>query len=89
VSRSRRSSTPTLRGTDAGGPNFEAVAEMQRVSPSGCGVRRRHDAADVARLAQIGSRCIIGRSLYEGSLRLAEAIERRKSSRRTEAGRLP
>ena len=62
------------------GPNFEAVAEMQRASPfpvvASGGVTTR---ADVARLAQIGvAGCIIGRSLYEGSLSLAEAIEAAK-----------
>lgn len=62
------------------GPNFEAVAEMQRESPfpvvASGGVTTR---ADVARLAQIGvAGCIIGRSLYEGSLSLAESIEAAK-----------
>lgn len=58
------------------GPNFASVAEMQRavklpVIASG-GVT---SAEDVARLALDGvAGCIIGRALYEGTLRLADAL---------------
>jgi phosphoribosylformimino-5-aminoimidazole carboxamide ribotide isomerase len=58
------------------GPNFGAMAEMNEavdvpVIASG-GVTT---AQDVARLAQAGlAGCIIGRSLYEGRLTLAEAL---------------
>ena len=58
------------------GPNLEAMDEMRRavdvpVVASG-GVTT---ATDVAQLAQLGmAGCIIGRSLYEGRLILAEAI---------------
>jgi phosphoribosylformimino-5-aminoimidazole carboxamide ribotide isomerase len=58
------------------GPNFAAMAEMQRaierpVIASG-GVTR---AGDVARLAQEGlAGCIIGRALYEGTIKLADAL---------------
>lgn len=58
------------------GPNLEAMDEMRRavdvpVIASG-GVTT---ATDVAQLAQLGmAGCIIGRSLYEGRLSLAEAI---------------
>lgn len=58
------------------GPNFAAVKEMREmvtvpVIASG-GVT---SASDVARLREIGvSGCIIGRSLYEGSLRLDDAL---------------
>jgi phosphoribosylformimino-5-aminoimidazole carboxamide ribotide isomerase len=58
------------------GPNFQAMGEMRRavslpVVASG-GVTT---CDDVKRLAEIGmAGCIIGRSLYEGSLQLGEAI---------------
>jgi phosphoribosylformimino-5-aminoimidazole carboxamide ribotide isomerase len=58
------------------GPNFEGVAEMKDavripVIASG-GVTT---AEDVRRLARIGvAGCIIGRTLYEGKLTIAEAI---------------
>jgi phosphoribosylformimino-5-aminoimidazole carboxamide ribotide isomerase len=58
------------------GPNFEAMGEMHRavqtpVVASG-GVA---SAQDVQRLARIGvAGCIVGRSLYEGTLSLAAAI---------------
>lgn len=58
------------------GPNLEAMDEMRRavdvpVVASG-GVTT---ATDVAQLAQLGmAGCIVGRSLYEGRLNLAEAI---------------
>jgi phosphoribosylformimino-5-aminoimidazole carboxamide ribotide isomerase len=58
------------------GPNLEAMDEMRRavdvpVIASG-GVTT---ATDVAQLAQLGmAGCIIGRSLYEGRLTLADAI---------------
>jgi phosphoribosylformimino-5-aminoimidazole carboxamide ribotide isomerase len=58
------------------GPNLEAMDEMRRavdvpVIASG-GVTT---ATDVAQLAQLGmAGCIVGRSLYEGRLSLAEAI---------------
>jgi phosphoribosylformimino-5-aminoimidazole carboxamide ribotide isomerase len=58
------------------GPNFAAVKEMREmvtvpVIASG-GVT---SATDVARLREIGvAGCIIGRSLYEGSLRLDDAL---------------
>jgi phosphoribosylformimino-5-aminoimidazole carboxamide ribotide isomerase len=58
------------------GPNFDAMAEMSDavdvpVVASG-GVTT---ARDVERLAQTGvAGCIIGRSLYEGTLTLAEAL---------------
>jgi len=58
------------------GPNLEAMDEMRRavtlpVVASG-GVTT---ATDVAQLAQLGmAGCIVGRSLYEGRLSLAEAI---------------
>ena len=58
------------------GPNFEAMAEMQgavRVPVIASGGVATVD--DVRELAQIGmAGCIIGRSLYEGTLSLAEAI---------------
>jgi phosphoribosylformimino-5-aminoimidazole carboxamide ribotide isomerase len=62
------------------GPNVAAMAEMQRavevpVIASG-GVTT---ADDVRQLAQVGmAGCIIGRSLYEGTLSLADAIEAAK-----------
>lgn len=58
------------------GPNFAAVKEMREmvtvpVIASG-GVTT---ASDVSRLREIGVMgCIIGRSLYEGSLKLADAL---------------
>jgi len=58
------------------GPNLQAMDEMRRavdvpVVASG-GVSR---AADVENLARIGmAGCIIGRSLYEGKLTLADAL---------------
>jgi phosphoribosylformimino-5-aminoimidazole carboxamide ribotide isomerase len=58
------------------GPNFDALAEMQNavdvpVIASG-GVTT---VEDVRRLARIGvAGCIIGRTLYEGKLTLAEAL---------------
>jgi len=58
------------------GPNFQAMAEMQgavRVPVIASGGVATVD--DVRKLAQIGmAGCIIGRSLYEGTLSLAEAI---------------
>jgi phosphoribosylformimino-5-aminoimidazole carboxamide ribotide isomerase len=59
------------------GPNFEAMSEMQRVAPfpviASGGITT---VEDVRRLAVIGvAGCIIGRSLYEGRLSLAEAVE--------------
>jgi len=62
------------------GPNIEAMAEMSEavecpVIASG-GVTT---ADDVCRLARIGvAGCIIGRSLYEGTLTLPDAIEAAK-----------
>lgn len=58
------------------GPNFGAIAQMQRavtspVIASG-GVTT---AGDVERLTHLGvAGCIIGRALYEGKLKLADAI---------------
>jgi phosphoribosylformimino-5-aminoimidazole carboxamide ribotide isomerase len=58
------------------GPNLEAMDEMRRavslpVVASG-GVTT---ATDVAQLAQLGmAGCIIGRSLYEGRLTMADAL---------------
>jgi phosphoribosylformimino-5-aminoimidazole carboxamide ribotide isomerase len=59
------------------GPNFAALAEMQRTAPAPViasgGVTT---VEDVRRLVRIGvAGCIIGRSLYDGTLSLAEAIE--------------
>ena len=58
------------------GPNLTATAEMQAavdvpVIASG-GVTSAGDVADLARLNVAG--CIIGRALYEGRLRLSEAL---------------
>ena len=58
------------------GPNLPAVAEMQAavdlpLIASG-GVTSADDVAALARLKVAG--CIIGRSLYEESLTLAEAL---------------
>jgi phosphoribosylformimino-5-aminoimidazole carboxamide ribotide isomerase len=58
------------------GPNFEAMAEMQRavnlpVIASG-GVTTREDVARLAAIPMAG--CIIGRALYEGTLTLPEAL---------------
>lgn len=58
------------------GPNLAATAEMQRavdvpVIASG-GVTTAADVANLARLNVAG--CIIGRALYEGRLRLADAL---------------
>jgi phosphoribosylformimino-5-aminoimidazole carboxamide ribotide isomerase len=58
------------------GPNLAATAEMQRavdvpVIASG-GVTTAADVADLARLKVAG--CIIGRALYEGRLKLADAL---------------
>ncbi|MBI3466070.1 MAG: 1-(5-phosphoribosyl)-5-[(5-phosphoribosylamino)methylideneamino]imidazole-4-carboxamide isomerase [Planctomycetes bacterium] len=64
------------------GPNVAATAEMQRavsvpVIASG-GVTT---AEDVARLARAGvAGCIIGRALYEGTLRLADALAAARSA---------
>jgi phosphoribosylformimino-5-aminoimidazole carboxamide ribotide isomerase len=61
-----------------GGPNFEAIAQLQRavdvpVVASG-GVS---SGEDVSRLASLGvAGCIIGRALYEQTLSLAEALRR-------------
>jgi phosphoribosylformimino-5-aminoimidazole carboxamide ribotide isomerase len=63
------------------GPNFEAMAEMNRavqfeVIASG-GVT---SADDVRRLTELDlAGCIIGRALYEGTLRLADAIAASRS----------
>ncbi|MFV1968423.1 MAG: 1-(5-phosphoribosyl)-5-[(5-phosphoribosylamino)methylideneamino]imidazole-4-carboxamide isomerase [Pirellulaceae bacterium] len=62
------------------GPNLEAMAEMNKavecpVIASG-GITT---ADDVRQLAQMGvAGCIVGRSLYEGTLRLPDAIEAAK-----------
>jgi len=58
------------------GPNFSAMAEMQRavglpVIASG-GVTTVEDVARLAEIPMAG--CIIGRALYEGTLSLPEAI---------------
>jgi phosphoribosylformimino-5-aminoimidazole carboxamide ribotide isomerase len=58
------------------GPNFEAMAEMRNavdvpVIASG-GVTTTEDVRRLARIGVAG--CIIGRSLYEGKLTLAEAL---------------
>jgi phosphoribosylformimino-5-aminoimidazole carboxamide ribotide isomerase len=59
-----------------GGPNFEALAELSStvqlpIIASG----GTTTLEDVRRLAKLGlAGCIIGRALYEGRLRLAEAI---------------
>jgi phosphoribosylformimino-5-aminoimidazole carboxamide ribotide isomerase len=58
------------------GPNFDSIAEMQRtvdlpVIASG-GVTRTDDVARLARDGVAG--CIIGRALYEGTLKLADAL---------------
>lgn len=64
------------------GPNLPAMAEMQAavrvpVVASG-GVTTVHD---VARLAETGvAGCIIGRALYEGTIRLPEAIRAGKAA---------
>jgi phosphoribosylformimino-5-aminoimidazole carboxamide ribotide isomerase len=63
------------------GPNIEQLAEIEQatdipVIASG-GVA---NADDVARLARRGTHaCIIGRALYEGTLRLADAIRASRS----------
>jgi phosphoribosylformimino-5-aminoimidazole carboxamide ribotide isomerase len=62
------------------GPNFAALDEMRRsvqlpVIASG-GVTRVEDVAALAALPVAG--CIIGRSLYEGRLKLADALEAAK-----------
>lgn len=59
------------------GPNVAAMSEMQVATPlpviASGGVTT---ADDVTRLAEAGmAGCIIGRALYEGRLRLAEALE--------------
>lgn len=59
------------------GPNFTAMAEMKRsvdvpVVASG-GVSCRDDVVQLARIGMDG--CIIGRALYEGTLRLVDALE--------------
>ena len=60
------------------GPNFDAMAEMQRAVPvpvvASGGVTT---ADDVARLSGLGlAGCIIGRALYERTLNLSDALER-------------
>ncbi|MGE0758124.1 MAG: 1-(5-phosphoribosyl)-5-[(5-phosphoribosylamino)methylideneamino]imidazole-4-carboxamide isomerase [Pirellulaceae bacterium] len=59
------------------GPNFEGVAAMQRgvawpVIASG-GVTTADDVRQLARLQVAG--CIIGRTLYEGKLTIADALQ--------------
>jgi phosphoribosylformimino-5-aminoimidazole carboxamide ribotide isomerase len=59
-----------------GGPNFESLSEMQAavdlpIVASG-GVTNRQDVARLAALGVAG--CIIGRALYQGTLRLGEAL---------------
>lgn len=59
------------------GPNFTAMAEMKRavdvpVVASG-GVSCRDDVVQLARIGMDG--CIIGRALYEGTLRLVDALQ--------------
>ncbi len=59
-----------------GGPNLTSLAEMQAavdlpIIASG-GVANRQDVARLAALGVAG--CIIGRALYEGTLRLPEAL---------------
>lgn len=59
------------------GPNLEAMAEMKAAAPvevvASGGVTT---AEDVRRLAALGlDGCIVGRALYEGTLRLAEALD--------------
>ena len=58
------------------GPNVQAMAQMQAVVKlpvvASGGVTT---TADVARLAAAGmAGCIIGRALYEGTLKLADAL---------------
>jgi phosphoribosylformimino-5-aminoimidazole carboxamide ribotide isomerase len=64
------------------GPNLAAMAAMQRavslpvVASGGVTVLE-----DVHRLAELGlAGCIIGRSLYEGALHLADALGAAKST---------
>ena len=64
------------------GPNFDAMAEMQRAVPvpvvASGGVTT---ADDVARLSGLGlAGCIIGRALYERTLNLSDALERARQS---------
>ena len=70
------------------GPNIPAMAEMKAavscpVIASG-GVT---SAADVSRLAEVGmDGCIIGRSLYEGRLSIADALAAVRASRNQAGG---
>ncbi len=59
------------------GPNLEAMDEMRRSSPlevvASGGVTTVEDIRQLARIGMGG--CIVGRALYEGRIRLSEALE--------------
>jgi phosphoribosylformimino-5-aminoimidazole carboxamide ribotide isomerase len=59
------------------GPNFDAMDRMRRVVSipviASGGVTTIDDVRQLARIGMAG--CIVGRALYEGTLRLRDAIE--------------